>query len=348
MNPLQKIQLTYNLNGKSLEIELSYQLFGRPLFEAPLVLVHHALTGNSQVAGTNGWWKELIGEGKTIDLNHYTVLAFNIPGNGYQTENHLPLADYRAFTTQIIAEIFWQALDGLKINQLHTVIGGSLGGAIAWEMSLLRPQAIGQLIPIATHIAASDWVIGQVLVQDSILNHSSQPLVDARRHAMLLYRTPISFQQKFGFRYSEGESIYAVESWLNYHGDALNKRFDLHAYKLMNHLLKTIGENLKKEDIIRWAKTSKTRVHLISVDSDQLFTRQEQWHLFQLLRKYKKDSSYSEVQSIHGHDAFLMEYGQLSQLLDKDFKLKKELKLNPKPETHSLKSKKALRIVGFN
>lgn len=347
MNPLQKIQLIYNLNGKALEIELSYQLFGRPLFEAPTVLVNHALTGNSQVAGPKGWWKELIGEGKTIDLNHYTVLAFNIPGNGYRLENHSPWADYREFTTQIIAEIFWQALDELKINQLHTVIGGSLGGAIAWEMSLLRPQSIDQLIPIATHIAASDWLIGQVLVQDSILNHSSQPLVDARRHAMLLYRTPISFRQKFGFRYSEEESIYEVESWLNYHGDALNKRFDLNAYKLMNHLLKTIGMDLKKEDIIRWAKCSKTRVHLISVDSDLLFTHQEQWELYQLLRKHKKDSHYSEIQSIHGHDAFLMEYDQLSQLLNKDFKLKKELKLNPKPETHSLKIQKPLRIIGF-
>ena len=66
------------------KIVLSYQLFGQPIGTAPLVLVNHALTGNSQVTGENGWWKSLIGENKTIDTNKYTILAFNIPGNGYQ------------------------------------------------------------------------------------------------------------------------------------------------------------------------------------------------------------------------------------------------------------------------
>ena len=64
-------------------INLSYQTFGKPLGTAPVVLVNHALTGNSNVAGKDGWWKALIGKNKVIDTNVYTVLAFNIPGNGY-------------------------------------------------------------------------------------------------------------------------------------------------------------------------------------------------------------------------------------------------------------------------
>ena len=65
------------------EIVLSYQVFGKALHSAPIVLVNHALTGNSHVAGADGWWNDLVGEGKTIDTQKYTVLAFNIPGNGY-------------------------------------------------------------------------------------------------------------------------------------------------------------------------------------------------------------------------------------------------------------------------
>ena len=79
--------------SKNSEIKLSYQLFGLPLGEAPIVLVNHALTGNSHVAGEDGWWKDLIGHDKVIDTKIYTVLAFNIPGNGYDgfaIENYKP------------------------------------------------------------------------------------------------------------------------------------------------------------------------------------------------------------------------------------------------------------------
>ena len=64
-------------------LHLSYQVFGPSLNTAPVVLVNHALTGNSKVIGEQGWWNDLIGESKTIDTNKYTVLAFNVPGNGY-------------------------------------------------------------------------------------------------------------------------------------------------------------------------------------------------------------------------------------------------------------------------
>jgi homoserine acetyltransferase len=70
-------------NEKNFDIELSYELFGQPLGQAPIVLVNHALTGNSSVTGKNGWWNSLIGQNKLIDTNDFTVLAFNFPGNGY-------------------------------------------------------------------------------------------------------------------------------------------------------------------------------------------------------------------------------------------------------------------------
>ena len=69
-------------NEKNFDIELSYELFGQPLGQAPIVLVNHALTGNSSVTGKNGWWNSLIGQNKLIDTNDFTVLAFNFPGNG--------------------------------------------------------------------------------------------------------------------------------------------------------------------------------------------------------------------------------------------------------------------------
>ena len=92
-------------SGLTQPIELSYQLFGPSLHSAPVVLVNHALTGNSNVAGASGWWSALIGEGKCIDTTKYTVLAFNIPGNGY---DGFVIDNYKDFVARDIAQLFLQ------------------------------------------------------------------------------------------------------------------------------------------------------------------------------------------------------------------------------------------------
>ncbi len=116
------------INGSVQDLQLSYQLFGQPLHSAPIVLVNHALTGNSNVAGEQGWWSDLIGEGKCINTDQYTILAFNIPGNGY---DGFVIENYKDFVAGDIAKIFLLGLDRLEISKLYAIIGGSLGGGIA-------------------------------------------------------------------------------------------------------------------------------------------------------------------------------------------------------------------------
>ena len=101
-NKLQHINLNNftTQNGKVLDIPLSYQLFGKELYLAPIVLINHALTGNSDVAGENGWWKSLVGDGKIIDTNRFTIISFNIPGNGF---DGFFIDNYEDFTAQDIA-----------------------------------------------------------------------------------------------------------------------------------------------------------------------------------------------------------------------------------------------------
>ena len=295
------------------KIVLSYQLFGQPIGTAPLVLVNHALTGNSQVTGENGWWKSLIGENKTIATNKYTILAFNIPGNGYQDEEN-QIENYRDFTTYDIANLFWKGIDSLNIAQVFAVIGGSLGGAIAWEMAFIRPKAIANLIPVATSWKASDWLIGNVLIQDLILNNSKNPIHDARIHAMLLYRTPESFQEKFNSKLQNENGMFQVESWLVHHGEKLQNRFQLSAYKLMNHLLKTTN-CFNQSNPSEVFQSIASNIHLVSVDSDYFFTANEIKMAFQEIKKQKNNVLYHEIKSIHGHDAFLIEYEQLNAFL---------------------------------
>jgi len=299
-------------------VELTYQVFGQPIATAPVVLVNHALTGNSKVAGEKGWWKSLIGENEVIDTEKFTIICFNIPGNGFDGIQENLIENYKEYTTKDIAILFWEGLKQIGVEELFAVIGGSLGGGIAWEMGFLKPKAIQHIIPIATNYKATDWLIGNVLVQDQILNNSAQPIHDARLHAMLLYRTPQSLQSKFNTQ--KKEEVFQVESWLLHHGAKLEARFSLAAYKLMNHLLKTIGETISEEELIEFAKETTAEIHQIAITTDYFFTPDENRKTHQKLKEINTKIKYSEIDSIHGHDAFLIEYEQLNTLLKPIFK----------------------------
>lgn len=299
-----------------LSLPLTYEVFGRCMGEAPVVLVNHALTGNSTVIGDLGWWNELVGKGKLIDTEHYTVLAFNVPGNGY---DDFLIESYKDFTTRDIAKIFKTGLDFLKVNSLFATIGGSIGGGIAWELAALYPSFIDNIIPIASDWKATDWLIANTRVQEQILNNSSRPVHDARVHAMNLYRTPESYQSKFQRSTNKELNIFNVESWLLHHGEKLEQRFDVKAYRLMNHLLGSIDITRNKGSFLEVASRIKSNIYIIAINSDLFFTAKENKETFLALSKVKKNVFYGEIQSIHGHDAFLIEFKQLKTLLKKIF-----------------------------
>ncbi|MFH6943645.1 alpha/beta fold hydrolase [Flavobacterium sp. FlaQc-50] len=298
-------------------LPLSFTISGLPLYSAPIVLVNHALTGNAEVTGENGWWNDLIGQGKTIDTNVYTVLAFNVPGNG---NDSFLIENYQDFTARDIARIFIKGLDFLKIEQLHTIIGGSVGGGIAWEILALEPAITQNLIPIATDWKSTDWMIANCYLQEQILNNSSKPIEDARIHAMLCYRSPESFKEKFQRTINSDLSIFNIESWLAHHGERLQKRYQLSSYKLMNQLLKTIDITRNSADFETLLSKTTAAIHIIGINSDLFFTAKENKETYQELIKFKDNVFYSEIDSVHGHDAFLIEYKQLDYLLADIFK----------------------------
>lgn len=307
-NELQHINLNNftTQNGKVLDIPLSYQLFGKELYSAPIVLINHALTGNSDVAGENGWWKSLVGDGKIIDTNRFTVISFNIPGNGF---DGFFIDNYEDFTAQDIASIFIEGLKKLKIEKLFALVGGSVGGSIGWEMLTLQNNLAEKFIPIATDFKTSDWLHSQCLVQKFLLESEEKPLEKARVHAMLCYRTPESLNLRFNREMDSEKQILKSHDWLNFHGNLLNERFSLKAYKLVNHLLMNIsGKENELENI-------NAEIHLVSVDSDLFYPAFEIKNTYQFLQNKNKNVQYHEINSIHGHDAFLMEYEQLNTIL---------------------------------
>jgi len=316
-NPISIQNFTTENGALYHTLPLSFTVAGQPLHSAPIVLVNHALTGNAQVTGQNGWWNNLIGEGKTIDTAVYTILAFDIPGNG---SNSFLIENYLDFTARDIARIFIEGLKVLNIEKLYAIIGGSVGGGIAWEILALEPNITEHLIPIASDWKSTDWLIANCFLQEQILNNSSKPIEDARIHAMLCYRSPESFKEKFQRTINQDLLIFNIESWLAHHGKKLQQRFQLASYKLMNQLLKTIDITRNSESFENLLSQSNASIHIVGINSDLFFTAKENVETYEELKKFKDNVFYSEIDSVHGHDAFLIEYKQLDHLLADIFK----------------------------
>ncbi|WP_230406439.1 alpha/beta fold hydrolase [Flavobacterium fluviale] len=316
-NPISIQNFTTENGALYRTLPLSFIIAGQPLHSAPIVLVNHALTGNAQVTGENGWWNDLIGEGKTIDTAVYTILAFDIPGNG---SNSFLIENYLDFTARDIARIFIEGVKALNIEKLYAIIGGSVGGGIAWEILALAPNITEHLIPIASDWKSTDWLIANCFLQEQILNNSSKPIEDARIHAMLCYRSPESFKEKFQRTINQDLLIFNIESWLAHHGKKLQQRFQLASYKLMNQLLKTIDITRNSESFENLLSQSNASIHIVGINSDLFFTAKENVETYEELKKFKDNVFYSEIDSVHGHDAFLIEYKQLDHLLADIFK----------------------------
>ncbi|PRX48034.1 alpha/beta fold hydrolase [Salegentibacter salegens] len=309
-----------NSTGTVQDIYLSFQQFGQNPETAPVVLINHALTGNSQITGQIGWWTKIVGPQKCIDTNKFSILAFNIPGNGFNGKKEHLIENYKEFTLRDIARIQALALQKLKIDKLFAIIGGSIGGALAWELAALKPELAENIIPIATDYKATDWVLANCKVQEQILNNSKEPVKDARMHAMTFYRTPQSLSKKFNRTKEEVKPCYKVEGWLQYHGDKLEERFQLASYKFMNHLLTTIDISKGSGNYLEAAKQIEGNIHIVTVNSDWFFLADENWDTYVNLSLIKSNVSIHEIRSIHGHDAFLIEASQLSRFLKPVFK----------------------------
>ena len=299
------------------EIELTYHSFGMPIGSSPVILINHALTGNSIVSGKNGWWRDIVGDNKPIDTKKFTVICFNVPGNGFNKNGF----DYSLnINLGDVALLFIQALEKLKISKLFALTGGSIGGCITWEMLAKKNDIADKIIPIASDWKANDWLIANTYLQDRILENSKDPVADARIHAMTFYRTPRSLNERFKRTINNERGIFNVESWLDHHGIKLDQRFSLDSYKFLNKLLRSSDITRDGVSFERKLQNVKSKIDIISVDSDIFFLPDEDFETTSILKSNKVPVKNHIIKSIHGHDAFLIETNQISDIFTKILK----------------------------
>jgi len=306
-----------------------------PRPDVPTVLLVHALTGSAQAGGQGGWWEPVIGPGRALDPDQYRIICFNNLGSCYGSSGPgtegFPEDRNLELTSLDISRAILQALDKLGIKQVELTTGGSLGGMVTLALAALAPERFKRILPLATSVAASAWVVGwnhvarQILRLDPGYPHNiGRGLEIARQLAILTYRAEpgLDARQPRPSLTSSGASGYPVQSYLEHQGAKLRNRFAAQSYELqlaaMDHhdLLQALpGEN---RSIISRVKAATL---VVDIDTDQLFTPAQADVLAAQLRQAGAHVERATMKSIHGHDAFLIEWEALAPILARALQL---------------------------
>lgn len=319
-------------------VEVAYELYGHLSPAADnVVLVCHALTGSAGAGGPSGWWEPLIGRGRAIDTARYAVLCSNILGSCYGTTGptstdpatgepygpafpEITVGDMVAAQQALVRE--------LGIARLASVAGGSLGGLQVLEWAARAPGMVDSIVPIGCGIAHQPWQIAfnevarQAIRTDPAWNGGSyteqpaQGLALARMIAMISYRSAESFRERFGrekghTRGHRGE--FDVSAYLYGQGDKLVRRFDANAYMRITTAMDAFDVGAGRGGAVKALAGFTGPGLVIGIDSDILYPVADQLEIVETLRENGNHVEYREITSIHGHDAFLMEWDQLSE-----------------------------------
>lgn len=329
-------------------MRLAFETWGRLAPDrSNAVLVLHALTGDSHVAGpagpghpTPGWWDGLVGPGRALDTDRWFVVAPNVLGgcqgstgpssrgpSGRRWGGDFPFLTQR---DQVAVEA--ALADALGVDRWALVVGGSMGGMRAVEWAVSYPERTGALLLLATTAAASAEQIAWAETQLHAIR--SDPhwhgghyhdtgrgphagLGVARRIAHITYRSEPELQSRFGRSPQEAEDPwrggrYQVASYLDHHADKLVRRFDAGSYVVLSKAMN--GHDVGRgRGGVRAALGRVTAPTLVAgVNSDRLYPPSQQ---AELAAGIPTADAPRVVESPYGHDGFLIEVEQVAALV---------------------------------
>ena len=314
------------------------------------VLICHAWTGDSHVAGpaedghpTPGWWERVVGPGLPIDTDRWFVVCSNViggcqgstgPASPHPVDGRPYGPRFPTVTVRDMVRAQGRLADALGIRKWHAVVGGSMGGMQVLEWAVMFPERVGGIVPIASCAQSTAQQIAWGAIGRRAIrldprwrggdyygaadgDGPTAGLSIARMVSQVTFRSDNVFTEKFGRSLLDGDDTrtgmdlwdrFEVEGYLDHHGAKLARRFDANSYLV-------IGKAMDLHDVARGRTDLAKAMHratmpalVMGISSDVLYPTYQQREIHALLGDR---SRYMEIESPHGHDAFLIEHDQV-------------------------------------
>jgi len=309
------------------------------------ILILHALTGDSHVAGlpgpghtTAGWWNTLVKPGGAIDTDKWFVVAPNMLGGCQGSTgpaSHAPDGvewgarfPYLTIRDQVSAQVAFS--DAIGVDRWAAVIGGSMGGMQALEWAVGHPDRLDRVAILAApdlsnadQIALNSVQVEAIRMDPAFAEGEYYDAADgegpyrglalARRMALLSYRSPTELNDRFerswqsGVTPLGGEGRFAVESYLDFHGNKFTRRFDANSYITLVEAMSSHDVGRGRGGVPAALARVTARTLVVGIDSDRLFPIEQQRRIAAHLPATIDGGEISVLTSPFGHDGFLIE-----------------------------------------
>ncbi len=294
------------------------------------VVICHALTGS---ADADRWWTRMFGPGRALDPSRDFIICCNILGSCYGSTGPAEIdpatgspwhGRFPEVTVRDMVRVQHRLAVALGVKRVKLVMGGSLGGMQVLEWGLLFPELVEAQVFIASTARHSAWAIGLGEAQRQAIfadprwrggdyqedDPPTAGLAAARMMAMLSYRSFPSFEERFGRR-SQSAGQFAIESYLHHQGRALVDRFDPACYVTLTRAMDSHDVSRGRGDLEEVLRGVRPRTLVVAIDSDILYWPAEQREVARLV----PGARLAVMDSIHGHDAFLIDVDRVSDLV---------------------------------
>lgn len=332
-------------------VQAAYEIYGTLNEEkSNAILVLHAFTGDAHAAGIDhegkpGWWANMIGPGKAFDTDLYAVICTNVLGGCRGTTGPASInsatgkpygLSFPGITISDMVRLQKLLMDRLGIGKLLAVAGGSMGGMQALEWAVSYPDSVEACLPIASTARHSAQQIAfnetgrQAIMADPDFNNGdyyegrlpARGLSVARMVGHITYMSDESMREKFGRRLRNRASFsfdfgtdFEVESYLRYRGSQFVGRFDANSYLYITKAMDYFDLTGNTPSLAAALEQAKSRFLVISFTSDWLYPSYQSLEIVNALRSRNHDVTYCELSSNYGHDAFLVDVGEQTEIV---------------------------------
>ncbi len=347
---------------------LAYKTFGSLNHnKTNAILICHALTGDQYVSGQNpitgrdGWWSRMVGPNKPIDTNKFFVICSNVlggcagstgPKEKYDNDQNTYGGKFPSITIKDIVNAQVKLIDALEIDQLFSVVGGSMGAMQVLQWSIDFPKRIKSIIHIAGALKHSAQNIAfhevgrQAIMNDPNWhkgNYSNQKTIPerglsvARMIAHITYLSEDAMHRKFGRKLQSRDIIsfgfdadFQIESYLRYQGRSFVERFDANSYLYLTRAMDYFDHSESYRKTLEFINDLNNHINylIISFTSDWLFPTRENKEIVEILNNLSKNVSFLEIETDKGHDSFLLDEPDLDKVmkgfLESNFRKKNE------------------------